>query len=491
MGKNAKNKKMQMSFLVKIFICFLLSILFGLSGKYSYAVSNDTKAERCYLSNISYITDKSHASSGHYIKLDKNDSDKELILNVKGKPQVFIKGICAWASSEIIYDISKYDYDYFTSYIGVDVSEQSNYFNTGTKFYIYTSKDATNWEKKYESNTLYGWSDAEFVKVELKNSKYLKLVADKNSPNWWAEWYDEAIYADAKLIKANYKEDTTSKVEFIKTLKEYDDIIKSHDGEEISDDYELTLLQREFVKNVGYDTLMAFVRCEDSYKETVKWLMTDLENLRLYILGGEPDGNYVSSLQVLDQLYSKHKKDLDIKEKTEHGTVYGELYKKMMITLSLTHSAQVSLWMDTTSPENQSDAVKRYEIYKELHKNNKFVVSDKQDHTPWFEDLKVEEMRFVLNNIIDDEEILWLNEYTQKYIDENPGKEEEYLQPHHYMKYIWPDYSRAEFHDLSKKDEWDKKYGYPFSKYGISFPSNSTLIHSLSFNITFSTIEIF
>ena len=141
----------------------------------------------------------------------------------------------------------------------------------------------------------------------------------------------------------------------------------------------------------------------------------------------------------------------------------------MMITISLTHSAQVALWMDTTSPENQSDPVKRYEIYKDLLANDKFVVSKNQDHTPWFEDLKVEEMRYVFNNIIDDEEILWLNEYTQSYIDKNPGKEETYLQPHPYMKYIWPDYSRPEFHDPANKQKWDEKYGNPFTKYNITY----------------------
>ncbi len=472
-----ENNKNQTRLLYKVAICLALILLIFLvmQGKMHSSVvmaANETEItniqeERCYLSDIAYMKEQSSVASGHSIKLDKNDSDKILNLKVNGKSQVFIKGICAWASSQVVYDLSKYNYDYFTSYIGIDSSEQSNYFNTGVKFYIYTSNDATNWEKKFESETMYGWSDAESVKINVKGTKYLKLTADNNSPNWWAEWYDEAIYADAKLIKENYEEDTSSTVDFIKTLDEYDEIIKKHEGEEIKGDYELALLQRELVKNADYNTLQAFVRCDSSYKETVKWLMTDLDNLRLYILGGEPDGNYVSSLQALTKLYTKHKEDLDIKETTKHGTVLGDLYKKMMITLSLTHSAQVALWMDTTSPENQSDPVTRYEIYKDLHAKGKFVVSSRQDHTPWFEDLKVEEMRYVLNNIIDDEEILWLNEYTQKYIDQNPNKEEEYLQPHHYMKYIWPDYSRPEYHDLAKKDEWNEKYD--FLRYGVTY----------------------
>ncbi len=477
MKRNVKINVVKRNLLLKVIISFaiILVAFFALQVKGFNSMvmavdeTKNSNGGKCYLSDISYISEQSTVSAGHTIKLDKNDSDKYLNLKVNGESQIFIKGICAWASSQIVYNLSDYNYDYFTSYIGVDISEQSNYFNTGVKFTIYTSKNGTDWEEKFVSETMYGWSDAKPVKVDIKNAKYLKLVADKNSPNWWAEWYDEAIYADAKLIKEGYVEDKNSTVDFIKPLSEYDKIIKENDGKDIKGDYELALLQREFVKNADYDILQAFVAVDESYKETVKWLMSDVENLRLYILGGEPDGNYISSLQVLTRLYTTHKDDLDIKDLTEHGTVYGELYKKMMITLSLTHSAQVALWMDTTSPENQSDAVKRYEIFKQLHKEGKFKVSNNQDHTPWFEDLKVEEMRYVLNNIIDDEEIVWLNEYTQEYIDKNPGKEEEYLQPHHYMKYIWPDYARAEFHDPAKKNEWDAKYKYPFSKYGITY----------------------
>ena len=93
-----------------------------------------------YLSDISYLTDKSFAQSGYSILLDKNKDSDFITLNVNGKVMPFLKGICAWATSEIVYDLTEYDYDYFTSYIGIDTSEQSDYFNTGAKFYIYTSK---------------------------------------------------------------------------------------------------------------------------------------------------------------------------------------------------------------------------------------------------------------------------------------------------------------------------------------------------------------
>ncbi len=481
MENNIKKNQVRTNLLCKMAfsIAIVAMVFLGLQGKItsSMVMAADTNEGKCYLSDIPYM-ETSHAASGHIIKTDRNDSDKLITLKKGEGSKTYIKGVSAWATSELVYDLSQFNYDYFCSDLGVDISEQNNYYNTGVKFIIYTSDDNNSWNKEYESGTLTAYDDSVEVKINIKGKKYLKLVADNNSPNWWAEWYDEAVYADARLLKDGYKEeDENSTVDFVKTVEEYDKVIKEHaqKGEEITGDYELALLQRELVKNAGYDILQYFARCNNDYKETLEWLMTDLNNMKLYVLGGEPDGNYISSLQALTKLYKAHKDDLDIKETTDHGTVKGELYRKMMITLSLTHSAQVSLWMDTSSPENQSDPVKRYEIFKDLHDNGKFIVSKnedgtpKQDHTGWFEDLKVEEMRYVLNNIIDDEEIVWLNEYTQKRIDANPGKEETYLQPHPYMKYITPDYAREEFHDPTKKDYWDEKYEYPFRDYNITY----------------------
>ena len=164
-----------------------------------------------YLSDISYDKDKSFAASGHSIHLDENDSNQMITLKVNEKSQPYIKGLCAWATSEIVYDLKDYDYDYFTADLGVDISEQSTYFNTGVRFYIYTSDDGEEWTEKYNSSTFYGWSEAKSVKVDIKNAKYLKLTADDNSDNWWSAWYDEAVYANAKLIKEDYKEDTSDR----------------------------------------------------------------------------------------------------------------------------------------------------------------------------------------------------------------------------------------------------------------------------------------
>ena len=427
----------------------------------SYTITSYTteNPEYVYLSDISYLNDKSFAQSGYSILLDKNQNSDVITLNVNGKAMPFLKGICAWATSEIVYDLSEYEYDYFTSYIGVDASEQSDYFNTGAKFYIYTSDDGEYWKEEYQSDVLYGWSDAPFIKINIKDVNYLKLVADENQEypgDWWSAWYDETVFADAKLIKEGYEEDKAG-ANFIKTVEEYDETIKMQPvNQEITGEYELTLLQREFVKNVGYDLLQQFVKYSDENYNVVSWLMNDVDNLRLYIIGGEPDGSYIESLRVLSRLYDTYKEDLDIEEITQNGTSLKDLYRRMMITLSLTHSTNVGLWAGgmTNNPNdpNNSNAVVRYEIYKKMHQEEKL-------DNKIFESLTIEEMRFVMNNIIDDEELEWLNAYTTEKNSRNP---------YSYIEYTFGyDYSKSEYYDSVNFDKWNKKYN--LSEYNIPY----------------------
>lgn len=347
-----------------LFILGIVIVMILVATTISTAATSQTtkNSDYVYLSDISYLPDKSFAQSGYSILLDKNKDSDFITLNVDGKAMPFLKGICAWATSEIVYDLSEYDYDYFTSYIGIDASEQSDYFNTGAKFYIYTSKAGVYWEEEYQSDILYGWSEATFIKINIKDANYLKLVADENQEypgDFWSSWYDETVFADAKLIKEDYLEDKTE-ADFIKTVEEYDEKIKTYSVEdEITGEYELALLQR-------------------------------------------------------------------------------------------------GLWAGgmTNNPNdpNNSNAITRYEIYKKLHQ------ADKLDNEI-FESLTIEEMRFVMNNIIDDEEIEWLNDYTNQNGSRNP---------YSYINYTFEyDYSISKYYDPANFEQWDKKYN--LSKYNITY----------------------
>ena len=443
-------------FIFGIIIVMILAITISSYGATSQTSENP---DNIYLSDITYINDKSFAQSGHSILLDKNQENDFITLKINGKSIPFLKGICAWATSEIVYDLSKYDYDYFTAYIGIDASEQSDYFNTGAKFYIYTSNDGEYWEEQYHSEILYGWSEAPFIKINIKGANYLKLVADENQEypgDFWSSWYDETVFADAKLTKEDYIEDKTE-VDFIKTVKEYDEKIKTYSvNQEIAGEYELALLQREFVKNVGYEILQQFVKYSNENYNAISWLMNDVDNLRLYIIGGEPDGRYIESLKVLSQLYNTYKDDLKNEGITANGTVLKDLYRRMMISLSLTHSTDVGLWAGgmTNNPNdpNNSNAIVRYRIYKKMHQEGML-------DNEIFESLNVEEMRFVMNNIIDDEEIEWLNACTTENDSRNP---------YSYIEYTFGyEYSKSEYYDPVNFEKWNKKYN--LSKYNITY----------------------
>lgn len=444
------------------FLVYVMVALFLCSGKV-FAAENLTEeninneGKFVYLSDISYINDKSFAGGNYGIKIDENQDNQMITLKVNETSTPFIKGICTWAISEIVYDLSEYDYDYFTSYLGIDESEQSTYFNSGAQFSIYTSDDCENWDLKYTSGTLYGWSESKFAKVDIKGAKYLKLLAhdNGNGNQYWSNWYDETVYADAKLIKEDYVEDT-SKLDFIKTTDEYDEIIRENYDNEIGGDYELTLLQREFVNNVGYNVLQELAKYKSEYKETILWLMNDKETLKQYLVGGKPEGSYLNSIKVLTQLYTKYKSDLTNETVTKYGTKLGDLYRTMILALSLTESGNVYLWVDGSVP---SDAITRYEIYKKLHSHEGQEAELIENKV--FEALTVEEMRWVMNTVIDDEEILWLNDFVRN--DKNGA-----TSPYSYIQYKdGYNYDLEQYYSQENYSKWDEKYH--LSKYNITY----------------------
>ncbi len=474
----AKIKKRKIKKQVKI-VAFGFLILLGISlllGKpeknqtvndvniSKYATVRYDTSNHVYLSDLDALEvlndEKVTYANGKDIHFDKNDDGNLIKLNVDGNPKTFIKGLSAWATSSIVYDLSaiKSDdgtnitYDYFTAYLGVDASKTSTYYNGGVKFYIYTSSDGHTWEEKQKTEVLKGWDNAVPVKIDLKGAKYLKLYADQNGNNWWDHWYDDAIYADAKLVKGDYVEEQKV-IDTVKPVTEYDKEIKAKDAQNNSD-YEHILLKREFVNRVGYDILQALLNYSEDYQKIISWLMEDQDLLQMFLLGGEPDGNYISAINILHQLCEKYKTDLD-------DTENKDLYLKMMVTLSLTHSANVGTWI-TGAPENPDDpngsnALNRYKIFKQLYLDGLL-------NNEIFTNLSVEEMRFVMNNIISDEEIEWLNHYTRDYAENKNFttkdlQDEREKNPYTYITYTFDyDYSKDIYYLPEYKTKWDNEY---------------------------------
>ncbi len=448
-----------------------------------------------YLSDYDYIEERSYVENGYYFRKDKNNGSGLITVNLdldedgKNEAKTFIKGVSAWATSDIIYDVSNLPYDYFEAYVGVDAAQTSTYYNSGVYFTIFTSMDGEVWQTAYSSQLKKGWDKADYVKISLYNKenedaddsaktkiKYLRLYANENGDSWYSHWHDDAVYADAKFVKEGYVSEfkeypIISKVsEYTKEINEYKDDIAKGDFSNL-EEYDLTILKKEFVERIGYDILQALFNYSEDYRNIVEELFQDKDTLELYLLGGKPDGNYVTSLRLLKDLFNEYREDFALPED-------GDLYKEMAITLSLTHSANVGTWI-SGAPEdpddpNGSNALDRYLIFKKLYKAGKL-------DNDIFKNLSVEEMRFIMNNIIDDEEIIWLNDYTRVNNSKNP---------YTYINYQFGyDYTLDKYYDPARESEWNNKkhgkleYGYHFSD-GEYFKDTQNFIRS-DYNITY------
>lgn len=415
----------------------------GKIEKYDVLSYNSTKQnDVIYLSDIPY----QKAQIGwKTIGLDKTNDNANLVMKIDGTSVIVKKGIWAHATSTVEYDISAYkDYAYFTTYYGLNTTAGNN--GNGVKFYIYTSQDGKNWTLRTEENpiALKGINNAVYVKIDIRDANYIRLYAHDNGSNA----SDHAVWGDAKLVKEGYNDNV------MKTVEEFDKIIKAnYQSGQIPEDLRLTLLQRNFIKNVGQYQLRSFLESDSKHYETLNWFLNNEEALRLWTMGGRPSGSYEKALQVLSSLYHAHKEDLSNENETTLGTKYKDLYLRMMLSLSLTHSGSVGLWTDI---RQQSNALNRYEIYKQMH-------LDGMLDTAMFESYTIDEMRGVMTNNIDDEEILWLHDYSKKY-----NTTAERFNPYKYINYTLNyGYYRPKYYSQENYAMWDQKYN--LSKYNVPY----------------------
>ncbi len=427
-------------------------------------VSEEDQNEGEYL-RLTDLDFRSESKTG-WGQIRKNTDNDGNTLQIKreGVYYPFDYGIWAHAPSEVYFNIGEYSekYHYLTMWVGLNKTATKG---DGVKFWIYTSEEdtfykegPTHWTLKSDADKVYlPGQEAVFMKIDIRGAKYLRFTAAANSNNA----SDHAVYIDPMLITDNYQE----KQPAYPSIDVYDQQIKDYANKNLSDpNYELLVLQRKFMASVGNYALERFIEEDSANKDTIDWLMNDVENLRYYILGGTPDGGYYNSLKQLTRLLKEYKSDFDdqtqisdagktllAKKELNWPTTKGNLYKRMAITLSLTHSSRVGLWMQN-SQFNQSDSVTRYSLYKQMYNNGQFKATNAVDITPWFEAYNMEQMRWVLGTLIDDEEVIWLNEYTQSKIDKSPNSVWSLLTPHPYMAYVWPNYANPVYYDENNKE---------------------------------------
>ena len=208
----------------------------------------------------------------------------------------------------------------------------------------------------------------------------------------------------------------------------------------LSEQDELTLLQRALTKAATQGTLSTWAGASDENAAFLEWFMGNADALRYYVTGGNPvNNNYSKSLDIFRTLHAAYNADLT-------GTD-ADVYLRMMVTPSLTHTANVKYW---TGNSDASDPVKRYLIYKTFREN----ADEYLFHTNIFDELEIEEMRWVMDSNIDDNQIPWLSNYART---KNPNNQKNREDAYSYIAYTsnWTSnngYNNASYYNAANYD---------------------------------------
>lgn len=414
----------------------------------NFGLADDT-SKYVYLSDLALDTTHKSQSGWGSLLFDQVNGGGKITERYEGNVVTFDKGIWAHASSNVYYNLEEVgiqgEYDYLTAYAGLNTTAAAS--SNGVIFVVYGSTDGVEWDVIYNEalKVTKPGTNADFVKVNIKPYKYLRLQADANGSNG----NDHAVWGDARLVKEGYNASAVPAVGDFDAYFAQMGVIDPTTNSE----YELALLQRSLIKKVGQYTLTRFVRASETNRQTLEWLYNNLDILRWYLTGGAPMGNnYQNSLDVLARLYEAYQQDLANDTVTEYGTRLGDLAARMMISEALVYSAPVASWI---GGGQYSDPVKRYEMFKLLYDEGRL---DKKV----FESLEIEEMRWVLDTMITDNEVNWLNYYTKK---ENSSG------PYHYIRYTFGyNYSLPQYYSADEYAAWDAKYnlGAYNVEYGVT-----------------------
>ncbi len=494
-------KKINRATVILTSLLLSLILFFGIASASIVKVfaaenSNYDTEKILYLSDTQRIThDSSKSTSLENTRLWMAPSQIVNIPNnvvqakIEGAWYNFDYGVYAHAPSYVVFDISEFSnkYKYFSAYAGLlQGASQSN----GVLLRVQTSQDGQEWTTVPPSDTSVGTNsdgrqlvnynqDFLHFSLDVTGVKWIKLDAGNNGNNT-ADW---VIWADAQLS-------TTANAGGVASIASLDQQIKAKVGNvnwntlgsdakadlfKNNSELEKLILQREFISRAGQFALRKFTTQSGENNAAnaavLEWLLNDLDALREYMLGGTPfKGDYYKSLTVLSNLYKSYKKDLDdttlLSGDGKPGSgnkfmpkrTFGELCRTMMFSVALTHDTTIGSYLQASVKANQSVANRRYAIFKYMYQTERFVATRNADGT-WksetmnmFGSLKVEEMRWLMCAIIDDESLIWLNDYVQTRINNAPNNVGNLYTPHSYVRYTDPNYNNPVFYDDANYD---------------------------------------
>lgn len=231
-------------------------------------------------------------------------------------------------------------------------------------------------------------------------------------PPAFAEPTAHAPVANAPVANAPALKDLAALDKEIEKLGAPTDVAAQIRADKAPQSTKVLLLQRALVKEAGYQNLASWAAEKADNATFLQWLMTEPQMLELYVTGGVPGGlngggkaSHVRSIEQLMRICAHAPEDV-----VANNTSNRDVYRKMMVSSSLGVCDNTRLWTGT-SP--QADPVKRYDIIKTLRANAKQYRFDKEI----FDNLPVEQMRWVFENRLTDEEIPWLANYSNWFVN--------------------------------------------------------------------------
>ncbi|UEL47268.1 NPCBM/NEW2 domain-containing protein [Terrisporobacter hibernicus] len=151
-----------------------------------------------YASDTKYTIQKSDWGG---IKNDKAPAGSAISVLVDDEETTFGKGIGAHANSEITFDLSDKNYEFFTSRIGLDGKERGN-TNASAKF-----KVLVDGKEVFESKTFKTNDDSQVINIPVNGASEIKLITDQANNN---NASDHTVWADAKFLVTNSKPEITT-----------------------------------------------------------------------------------------------------------------------------------------------------------------------------------------------------------------------------------------------------------------------------------------
>ena len=453
-------------FIAGLLVCSFLGLGGFLSkndGSVSYA--EDTSTYRTYVSDMTPIVQNIGYGS---LRLNQNINGDLISFKVDGQRMYFYKGLIAHATSTLVYDIGEgHNFDYFSTYLGIDAVQSGK---GNVKFSVYSSQDNTTWNTELEPTIKTSGDNAIFLKFSVKNVRYIKFYFDSNGSNG----NDHSGLGDCQLYKTGYEYESD---DIIKPVEYYNNLFFGKTTQEILESYTLEFMQRSFIDSIGYNNLKFGFLCgddEQDYRDMLSWLYNDQTALKDFVTGGKPNGgNYIKALKVLSRLYKAHNDDLLdttalYSPETGSTRVKGDVYRTMMISIALTNAKDVYGWVNSG---DILDPLARYEALKYT-----YLASDYHLRYEIFENLCVEEMRYLMSSRINSEEIYWLNAYsTIKYLAKNSEiKYPQVYSPHSHIRYgrDW-NYAAKGYYEEEHFEQYNQKY--MLEQFGVTLTTTPRL----------------